>query len=85
MTPSETNLLKVVTRELRSFGGLERTLGQVRLKLMQVKDCKRFRNLTLTAFMCRLLDDPDMMHNFSMECFLPDQAKIPSSADLGMT
>jgi hypothetical protein len=84
MKPSETNLLKVITRELRSFGGLERTPGQVRLKLMQVKDCKRYRNLTLSAFICKLLDDPDMMHSFSMECFLPDQTQIPSSADLGL-
>ena len=84
MIPSEDKMLKVITRELRSFGGLERTPAQVRQKLLKIKQARRFQNLTLTALICKLLDDPDMMHNFSMECFLPDQTKIPSSEDLGM-
>jgi hypothetical protein len=40
--------------------------------------------LTLSAFICRLLDDPDLLAKFADEMKLPDQDKIPTSAELGL-
>ena len=84
MKLSETKLIQALTRELRSYDGMERTPNHVRTVLLKCKTSKRFATLTLTSFICRLLDDPDLMARFADEMRLPDQDRIPSSAELGL-
>jgi len=84
MSPSETKLVQALTRELRSFDGMERTPGQVRLRLLQLKDNSKHKSLTMSAFICRIMDDPTLMEAFAKEMRLRDQSKIPSSKELGL-
>lgn len=84
MKPSETTLVQALTRELRSFDGMERTPGQVRLRLMQLKEKAANRSLTMSAFICRVMDDVALMEQFSKHMRLPDQDRIPSSKELGL-
>jgi len=84
MNLSETKLIQALTRELRSYDGMERTPNHVRMVLTKCKTAKRFATLTMSAFICRLLDDPDLLAKFADEMRLPDQDTIPSSAELGL-
>jgi hypothetical protein len=84
--PSEDVLLRVLARELRSCDGLERTPSQCRVLALRFRDNGRSKRkgLTLGAFICRLLDDTDLMQEFSRTCRLTDHDRIPSSAELGI-
>jgi len=84
--PSEDVLLRVLARELRSYDGLERTPAQCRVHALRFRDAgnSRVKGLTLGSFICRLLDDPDLMQVFAQRIKLPDHDKIPSSAELGI-
>jgi hypothetical protein len=86
MGPSEDVLLRVLARELRSCDGMERTPSQCRVHAMRFRDAgnSKVKGLTLITFICRLLDDPDLMQLFSVRLRLPDHDKIPSSAELGI-
>ena len=84
MKLSETKLIQALTRELRSFDGMERTPSDVRFVLMKCKTSKKYATLTLSSFICRLLGDPDLLAKFADEMKLPDQDKIPTSAELGL-
>ncbi len=84
MKLSETKLIQALTRELRSFDGMERTPNHVRIVLMKCKTSKKYATLTLSSFICKLLDDPDLLAKFADEMKLPDQDKIPTSAELGL-
>lgn len=85
MSPSETRLVQVLTRELRSFDGMERTPVQVRLRLQQLKDSsKQNKTLTMWAFICRIIDDVALLELFAKEMRLPDQSTILSSKELGL-
>jgi len=81
---SETKLIQALTRELRSFDGMERTPNHVRIVLMKCKTSKKYATLTLSSFICKLLDDPDLLAKFADEMKLPDQDRIPTSAELGL-
>jgi hypothetical protein len=81
---SETKLIQALTRELRSYDGMERTPNHVRCVLLKCKTNRKHTTLTLSAFICRLLDDPDLLAKFADEMKLPDQDKIPTSAELGL-
>ena len=84
--PSEDVLLRVLARELRSCDGMERTPAQCRVLALRFRDAGRskLKGLTLSAFICRLLDDADLMQEYSRTCRLTDHDKIPSSAELGI-
>jgi hypothetical protein len=84
MKLSETKLIQALTRELRSFDGMERTPNHVRIVLMKCKTSKKYATLTLSSFICKLLDDPDLLAKFADEMKLPDQDRIPTSAELGL-
>ena len=84
MELSETKLIQALTRELRSYDGMERTPNHVRTVLLKCKASTKHVTLTVSAFICRLLDDPDLLAKFADEMRLPDQDKIPSSAELGL-
>ncbi len=84
MNLSETKLIQALTRELRSFDGMERTPNHVRIVLMKCKTSKKYATLTLSSFICKLLDDPDLLAKFADEMKLPDQDRIPTSAELGL-
>ena len=84
--PSEDVLLRVLARELRSCDGMERTPSQCRVLALRFRDAGRskLKSLTLGAFICRLLDDTDLMQEFSRTCRLTDHDRIPSAAELGI-
>lgn len=84
--PPEDVLLRVLARELRSCDGMERTPSQCRVLALRFRDAGRskLKGLTLGAFICRLLDDTDLMQEFSRTCRLTDHDRIPSSAELGI-
>ena len=84
--PSEDVLLRVLARELRSCDGMERTPSQCRVLALRFRDAGRskLKGLTLGAFICRMLDDTDLMQEFSRTCRLTDHDRIPSSAELGI-
>ena len=84
--PSEDVLLRVLARELRSCDGMERTPSQCRVLALRFRDAGRskLKGLTLGAFICRLLDDTDLMQEFSITCRLTDHDRIPSSSELGI-
>ena len=84
--PSEEFLLKALARELRSCDGMERTPSQCRVHALRLRDNgkSKMKGLTLGAFICRLLDDPDLMQEFALKFRLTDHDKIPSSAELGI-
>lgn len=84
--PSEDILLRQLARELRSCDGMERTPSQCRVLALRFRDAGRskLKGLTLGAFICRLLDDTDLMQEFSRTCRLTDHDRIPSSAELGI-
>lgn len=84
MKLSETKLIQALTRELRSFDGMERTPNHVSIVLMKCKTSKKYATLTLSSFICKLLDDPDLLAKFADEMKLPDQDRIPTSAELGL-
>ena len=86
MGPSEDVLLRVLARELRSCDGMARTPSQCRVHAMRFRDAgnTKVKGLTLGSFICRLLDDPDLMQVFAQRIKLPDHDKIPSSAELGI-
>ena len=84
--PSEDALLRALARELRSCDGMERTPSQCRMKALHFRDNgkSKLKGLTLSTFICRLLDDPDLMQEFALRFRLTDHDKIPSSAELGI-
>ena len=84
--PSEDLLLRQLARELRSCDGMERTPSQCRVHALRFRDNGKgkLKGLTLCAFICRLLDDQDLMQEFALRFKLPDHDKIPSSAELGI-
>lgn len=84
--PSEDVLLRVLARELRSCDGMERTPAQCRVLSLRFRDSRKspLKGLTLSAFICRLLDDMDLMQIFAKTCRLVDHESIPSSAELGI-
>ena len=84
MKLSETKLIQALTRELRSFDGMERTPNHIRIVLKKCKTSKKYATLTLSSFICKLLDDPDLLAKFADEMKLPDQDRIPTSAELGL-
>jgi hypothetical protein len=84
MSPSETRLVQVLTRELRTVDGMERTPAQVRLRLLQLKDSSKHKTLTMSAFICRIMDDVALLELFAKEMRLRDQDKIPSSKEMGL-
>jgi len=84
--PSEDILLRHLARELRSCDGMERTPAQCMVLTLRFRDAGRskLKGLTLGAFICRLLDDTDLMQEYSRACRLTDHDRIPSSAELGI-
>lgn len=86
MYPSEAALLRALARELRSCDGMERTPDECRILSLRFRDSRKspLKGLTLSAFICRVLDDPDLMQIFARTCRFKDQDKIPSSAELGI-
>jgi hypothetical protein len=84
MSPSETRLVQVLTRELRTFDGMERTPAQVRQRLLHLKASSKHKTLTMSAFICRIMDDVALLELFAKGMCFRDQDTIPSSKELGL-